>query len=180
LNITSGFTIAAYDISKATLYRWRKRLDKSGGKLTSLITYSRSPKNKRRIIVDPRIISYIRILRTNHPYLGKEKIKPLLDKIFTQHKLNGLEFLGLFNQYLEQKQIKHLFIYPRYPKINSFIERANRSLKEELVNYHLQTLQVSLQEFNQKLIEYLIWYNTARVSYVCNSYISLTKEKFVL
>jgi hypothetical protein len=275
-------TIAAYDISKATLYRWRKRLEKSGGKLTSLIPYSRSPKNKRRMIVDPRIISYIRILRTNHPHLGKEKIKPLLDQfclennlriisvstigkiikrynIFSHglgriyhdpssgyakekisykqkikhspklesigylemdtitcfingikryiinavdiklkfqfsytysrltsgkaldffHKLemvypikdgihtvqtdNGLEFLGLFNQYLEQKQIKHLFIYPRCPKINSFIERANRSLREEFINYHLQTLQVSLQEFNQKLIEYLIWYNTERV-----------------
>lgn len=31
-------------------------------------------------------------------------------------------------------KIKHLFIYPRCPKINGFIERANRSLREEFLN----------------------------------------------
>jgi transposase InsO family protein len=275
-------TMAAYEISKATLYRWRKRLSQEQGKLTALIPYSRTPKNKRVMLTDPRIIRYIKTVRTDHPHLGKEKTKPLLDqfclendlrpvsvstigKIIKRHNIfphklsrayhspssgwakekinykpkikhspkpqsvgyieidtitcfingvkryiinavdiklkfqfsytysrlssdkaldffhkfemvypircgidtvqtdNGLEFRGLFDRYLKQKQIKHLFIYPRCPKINSFVERANRSLKEEFINYHLQTLQISLQEFNQKLIEHLVWYNTERV-----------------
>ena len=275
-------TIAAYDVSKATLYRWKKRLDSQQGKLTALIPYSRSPKHKRVMLTDHRIISYIRTLREDHPHLGKEKIKPFLDRFCQENDLksvsvstigkvikrynifpckigrvyhnpssgwakekpqyrtrikhsprpesigyleidtitffignirryiinavdirlkfqfsytyphlssrnaedffqkletvypvkggihtvqtdNGLEFLGYFDDYIKQKGIKHIFIYPRCPKINSFIERANRTLKEEFANYNQQTLLVSLNEFNQKLIEYLVWYNTERV-----------------
>lgn len=275
-------TIAAYEVSKATLYRWRKRLDREQGKLTALIPHSRSPKNKRRMLVEPEIISYIKTLRTNHPNLGKEKIKPSLDQfclennmrmisvstigkiisrynIFPQrqgrvyhdpsswfankktsykHKArysprpenigyleidtitffvnkikryiinavdiklkfqfsytysslssrtaldffrkleavypikdgiqtvqtdNGLEFMGEFDQCLKQRRIEHIFIYPRCPKINGFVERANRTLKEEFANYNQQTLLFSLGEFNKKLIEYLVWYNTERV-----------------
>jgi hypothetical protein len=275
-------TVSAYEVSRATIYRWKKRLTKSQGLLTSLIPISRSPKNKRRMLVDSEVISFIKQIRTDHPRLGKEKIKPLLDQFCLDndskiisistigkiihryniyphrlgrvyhnpssghakekinykekikhsptpqsigyleidtiacfvdgikryvinavdiklkfqfsytynglssekaldffHKIeevypiengihtvqtdNGLEFMGLFDQYLKQEQIRHLFIYPRCPKINSFVERANRSLREEFINYNLQTLHVSLEEFNRKLIEHLVWYNTERV-----------------
>jgi len=274
--------VSAYDVSKATIYRWRKRLAKSQGLLTSLIPDSRSPRKKRFMLVDPKIISYIKTLRTDHPHLGKEKIKPFLDQFclenslriisvstigkiikrynifpykpgrvyhdpssrFAQEKINykhkaryspkpenigylevdtvtffinnikryiinavdiklkfqfsytysnlssrtaldffrkieavypikdgihtvqtdnGLEFIGLFDQCLKQKQIKHIFIYPRCPKINGFVERANRTLKEEFADHNQQTLLISLEQFNKKLIEYLVWYNTERV-----------------
>lgn len=275
-------TIAAYEVSRATIFRWRKRLAREQGKLTALIPLSRSPKHKRMMLIDPKIISYIKTLRSDHPHLGKEKIKPFLnrfceennlaiisvstigkiisrynifpyrgkgvyhnpssghatnkvkyktrirhspkpenigylevdtitffsagitryiinaidiklkfqfsysyktlaskssldfmkklesvyplkDRIHTVQTDNGLEFLGLFDQYLKQREIKHVFIYPRCPKINSFVERSNRTLKEEFANYNRQTLLTSLDEFNQKLIEYLVWYNTQRV-----------------
>lgn len=42
------------------------------------------------------------------------------------------------------------------------IERFNRTIQEEFVNYHLALLRDDLDAFNQKLIEYLIWYNTKR------------------
>jgi len=41
---------------------------------------------------------------------------------------NGSENLGVFNDQLEADQIPHLFIYPRCPKIDTFIERYNRTL----------------------------------------------------
>jgi hypothetical protein len=92
-----------------------------------------------------------------------EEVYPLKDKIHTIQTDNGLEFLGLFDQYLKHKGIEHIFIYPRCPKINSFIERSNRTLREEFADHHRQTLLTSLDEFNQKLIEYLVWYNTERI-----------------
>lgn len=274
--------VSAYDVSKASIYRWKKRLDKQQGRLTALIPYSRAPINKRKMMADPKVVSYIKTLRTDHPRLGKEKIKPFLDQFCRENNLaiisistigkiisrynicpqkigrvyhnpsggfakvkldykkkikrspkpenigyleidsiaffsnsvkryiinaidiklkfqfsytyttlsskssldfmkklggvyplkdrihtiqtdNGLEFLGLFDQYIKQKEIEHVFIYPRCPKINSFIERSNRTLREEFADHNRQTLITSLDEFNQRLIEYLVWYNTKRV-----------------
>ena len=74
---------------------------------------------------------------------------------------NGSEFLGEFNQYLEQQNIKHEFIYPRSPKINGVVERFNRTIQEEFL-VRQDEIDYDLNLFNQKLTNYLIWYNTKR------------------
>jgi transposase InsO family protein len=71
--------------------------------------------------------------------------------------------MGAFSTYLQQEKIKHLFIYPRCPKINSFVERSNRSLQEEFINHHLEYAVEDISEFNTLLMKHLIWYNTKRV-----------------
>jgi transposase len=91
-----------------------------------------------------------------------KQVYPLLTGIHTVQTDNGLEFLGEFHQCLEKQEIKHLFIYPRCPKINGFIERSNRSLKEEFINENIDLLITDLNLFNHKLIEHLLWYNTLR------------------
>lgn len=73
---------------------------------------------------------------------------------------NGSEFLGEFDRYLEKVGIKHEFVYPRSPKINGYIERFNRTFKEEFLYKH--ELDISEEKFSQKLNQYLIWYNTKR------------------
>jgi transposase InsO family protein len=276
-------TIDAFKVSRRSIFRWRKMFIKSKRCLDSLIPDSTIPKRKRVMNTDSRIISFIKQIRVDHPHLGKEKIKPLLDryckqeqiltisestigKIIIRHKLirpkrygryyhnpnsiraqkgvryklkvkrspkpsefgyveidtivkfvdgmklyifnavdiklkfeyacaysklnstngedflsrltavypvqsginivqtdNGLEFMGSFDKYLKDRQIKHLFIYPRCPKINSFVERSNRSLQEEFVNDNLHYAVNNIGYFNRKLIDYLIWYNTQRV-----------------
>ena len=75
---------------------------------------------------------------------------------------NGLEFLGEFDEYLRKKNIPHFFSYPRCPKINGVVERYQRSLQEEFANWYLEIID-DTRVFNQKMIEYLIWYNTRRV-----------------
>lgn len=91
-----------------------------------------------------------------------ETVYPLSSGIKTIQTDNGLEFLGDFHQYLVNQGIVHLFIYPRCPKINGFIERSNRSLKEEFIYDHLDLLVTDLNEFNHQLIKHLLWYNTER------------------
>lgn len=64
-------------------------------------------------------------------YKRLELVYPLPNTIHTVQTDNGLEYLGDFHSYLEEKiTLKHLFIYPRCPKINGFVERANRTLQE--------------------------------------------------
>jgi transposase InsO family protein len=276
----------AFNVSRATIYRWKKMLKDNNGKLISLMPKSRKPKRLRKMIVDPEIISFIRRTREEHPGIGKEKIKPLLDKYCKERNIktmsistigriikrydmrytpkeigyhnpnskwaknkrlkrnkvhtnrikhspvssslgyieidtivkfingikryiynavdintrfsfsyayksknsknallffkklekvypedkgmatvqtdNGSEYLGVFDKYLKDKHIKHLFAYPRCPRVNGYIERANRTLQEEFLNYHLFLLSDDIKAFNSQLIDYLIWYNTER------------------
>lgn len=91
-----------------------------------------------------------------------EAVYPVKGGIGTVQSDNGLEFLGEFDKYLKEKAINHLFIYPRCPKINGYIERANRTLKEEFLNHNLDLLFTDLPAFVSKLMKHLIWYNTER------------------
>jgi len=74
---------------------------------------------------------------------------------------NGTEFLGDFDAYLKHQGIPHYFTYPRCPKINGCIERFNRTLKEEFINNNLHLID-DLPTFREKLVDYLIFYNTER------------------
>ncbi len=91
-----------------------------------------------------------------------KQVYPLSSGIKTIQSDNGLEFLGDFEQRLKTEQIDHLFIYPRCPKINGFIERANRSLREEFIDWHTDEAVEDLPLFNRLLMEHLVWYNTQR------------------
>jgi transposase InsO family protein len=96
-------------------------------------------------------------------FLDKLKaVYPIESGIKTIQSDNGLEFLGDFDQRLKKEKIEHLFIYPRCPKINGFIERANRSLREEFLNQNQELIIDDFGLFNQKLLDHLFWYNTTR------------------
>jgi len=81
--------------------------------------------------------------------------------IHTMQTDNGSEFLKSFHSYLEEQQIKHQFIYPRMPKINSFIERFNRTIQEEFILRN-DEIYYDQKAFAKKLTEYLYWYNYQR------------------
>ena len=74
---------------------------------------------------------------------------------------NGSENLGEMDQQLEADGIPHLFIYPRCPKIDTFIERYNRTLQEEFIDENLDTIH-DQQEFGKLLADWNIYYNTKR------------------
>lgn len=70
----------AYGVSRATIFRWKKKLEDSKGDITSLIPKSKTPKRRRKMEVSNEVIEFVRNIRKEHPRLGKEKIKPLLDE----------------------------------------------------------------------------------------------------
>jgi transposase InsO family protein len=90
-------------------------------------------------------------------------VYPVQNGINTIQTDNGLEFLGGFDIYIRRKNIRHLFIYPRCPKINAYVERANRTLQEEFIDGHEEYVLEGIEEFNSRLIDYLVWHNTKRV-----------------
>ncbi|OGM23751.1 hypothetical protein A2627_05185 [Candidatus Woesebacteria bacterium RIFCSPHIGHO2_01_FULL_39_28] len=74
---------------------------------------------------------------------------------------NGSEFLGSFHQETEKLGIRHQFIYPRLVKVNSFIERFNRTIQEEFILRN-DDIYYNIDSFKNKLTRYLIWYNYQR------------------
>jgi transposase InsO family protein len=75
---------------------------------------------------------------------------------------NGSEFADHFRTACEQLDITHFHTYPRCPKMNACIERFNRSLSEEFLEWNRPLLRDDLVGFNRKLIDYLVWFNTKR------------------
>ncbi|MEA3314180.1 MAG: helix-turn-helix domain-containing protein, partial [Caldisericota bacterium] len=58
--------VDAFDVSRATIYRWKKMLKQSNGKLNSLIPKSRRPKRVRKMMIGHEIVSFIRSIREEH------------------------------------------------------------------------------------------------------------------
>jgi transposase InsO family protein len=270
--------VSAYGVARSTVFRWKKELKQSGGKLDSLVPKSRVPVRKRKMLIDPLVLSFIKDLREKHYRLGKEKIKVLLDEYCLKNNIktisvstigkiikrnnfffqlsgrvyhapkyrrkisyktkikyspkiqhqgyieidtvsefvdglkyyifnavdiysrfqfsyaykslssatatdffkklesvypiqtgiktiqtdNGLEYHGKFLEYLKSQNIPQVFIYPRCPKINGYVERANRSLREEFLDHFIDEAVDNLNNFNKLLIKHLVWFNTKR------------------
>ena len=74
---------------------------------------------------------------------------------------NGSEFAKHFSQELKRLHLTHYHIYPKSPQMNGHLERFNRTIQDEFVDFHTSEL-MEPSFFNQKLIEWLIWYNTVR------------------
>lgn len=78
---------------------------------------------------------------------------------------NGSEFEGLFRKRVEKLGLGRMFTYPKTPKMNAHVERFNRTIQEDFVDYHEDLLwagEDGLAEFNRRLAEWLVWYNTER------------------
>lgn len=88
-----------------------------------------------------------------------ELVYPL--KIKSVQTDNGLEFLGIFDQYPQKNRIPHFFIYPRCPKINGVVGRYQRTIQEEFLEPNLDLIH-NPKLFSDKLAEYLLFYNLTR------------------
>ena len=84
---------------------------------------------------------------------------------------NGSEFKKHFSEELRKLHLTHYHTYPKTPKMNAHLERFNRTLQEEFVDYHLADLLIP-EIFNRKLAEYLLWYNAKRVHFAFQNKLS--------
>jgi transposase InsO family protein len=99
----------------------------------------------------------------------------IIDIVLTD---NGSEFKKHFADEVTQLAITHYHTYPRTPKMNAHIERFNRTIQEEFVRYHMGLLSVDRVQFEQKLEEYLRFYNTLRVHHAFKN--SLSPYQFMI
>jgi putative transposase len=272
-------TKEAFGVARQVISVWKKRVKNGHNHLVSLTPTSTKPKTVREMLVDHRLVAYIRSQREQYPRRSKEKLKPFVDleakrlsiptiatptigKVIKRNNLffagkrhtyhnpaskyaqrkqkqhirvkrapnpdlfgylemdtitkivngikfylytavdvrmkfsfaypftrlnsqntveffkklellfpvpirevqtdNGLEFLGNFESYLLQRNIKHNFTYPRCPKINGVVERFNRTIQEDFLEFNLEYF-FTPKDFCVKLADWLVYYNCYRV-----------------
>jgi len=99
---------------------------------------------------------------------SSSKTKDFIDTCIQQFPIakiqtdNGSEFAKHFKTTLRENQIIHYHSYPRCPKMNSHVERFNRTLSEDFLEKEKFTALTDINLLNQKLQTYLTWYNNER------------------
>ena len=109
-------------------------------------------------------------LTLNYKRLSSKNMKDFYERFRSVYPLrikdwqtdNGSENLGDFDETLRKADIPHMFIYPRCPKINSIIERYNRTIQEEFIDNHLDVIH-DKSLFQKHLAEYMVFYLTKRI-----------------
>jgi transposase InsO family protein len=84
---------------------------------------------------------------------------------------NGSEWKKHFADRLLELQITHYHTYPKTPKMNAHVERFNRTIQDEFIDYH-DALLLDLDRFNEELMEWLLFYNTKRVHHAFENKLS--------
>ncbi len=75
---------------------------------------------------------------------------------------NGSEFALHFREAAASLHLTHFHTYPRSPKMNAHVERFNRTVDEEFLRYHRGLMRDDVPRFNEKLVDWLLWYNGER------------------
>jgi transposase InsO family protein len=75
---------------------------------------------------------------------------------------NGSEFKKHFSEKLKELHLTHYHTYPKTPRMNAHVERFNRTIQDDWIDWHLYELK-DPDAFNNSLMDYLIFYNTERV-----------------
>jgi putative transposase len=76
---------------------------------------------------------------------------------------NGAEFLKEFWVAAIEADLVHFFNWVKQPKYQGWVERFNRTIQEEFIDWHLDSLLYDLPGFNEELAVWTTWYNTDRV-----------------
>ncbi|MEM2956626.1 MAG: integrase core domain-containing protein, partial [Candidatus Pacearchaeota archaeon] len=82
---------------------------------------------------------------------------------------NRSEFESYLRKYLEDQNIIHYFNFPKHPQQNCYVERFNRTLQEQFIFWNEELLE-NIPQFNSKLMNYLLWFNTQKPHYSLNKF----------
>ena len=161
------------------VYKLRKPKDftaKYAGHLVALDSIEKFKDGIRRYIitfVDLYSRFSFAIATSSHTSLAAKKFLTVINTVFP-YKIenaltdNGSEFMKDFNVELQKQQINHWHTYPKTPKMNAHCERFNRTIQEEFIDFHKDDLFVDLRLFNNKLLDYLLWFNGERPHFSLN------------
>lgn len=110
--------------------------------------------------------AYVERVSTLSSLKARQFLERILEQISYQiHTVqtdNGSEFAKYFDAALEELSITHKWSLPHSPKVNGYVERFNGVIQEEFIDYHVDLGIIDKPLFDQKLSEWMVYYNTKR------------------
>ena len=110
-------------------------------------------------------IAYARLYTTHSSKQAKDFLLRLNylteNRMINLHHDNGSEFKKDFEQACIGLKLPQWYSRPRTPKDNPVLERFNRTIQEEFVDFW-DVDPVDVEDFNQQLLDWLIEYNSIR------------------
>jgi len=124
---------------------------------------------ERRIIFtaieDKTKIAFARVYKTNTSNFAEDFLKRLMylarGKIEIIHSDSGSEFAGMFEKACLKLNIFQIYSRPHTPKDNPALERFNRTIQQEWLDFSAVGLD-DIQKANEDLTAWLIKYNSYR------------------
>jgi len=182
-------TLDAFPVKRSTLFLWKKKLKERKGKLESLNDKKRIPKTKRRRIWLFEIRNKIKNIRKEHPNLGSEKIYPLLSSFCKENNLRCPKPRTIARIIADDPEKMRVFPQKisHFSKIKPIkrrkVLRKPKGLKPEYPSHliALDTIEkivngcrryINPDQFNRKLVDYLIFYNIDRVHWAFQNKLS--------
>lgn len=157
-------------------YHQRQKLRRAGyypklpGELVQIDCVIKVKNGVRRYIVSA--IDYVSSFAYSYAYksLSSATTSDFMEKLtvvapFTIKHIqtdNGGEFSKYFDEKLNKLGIIHFWNYVKKPIYNGKIERYNRTSQEEFIDPYIGVLFENIDEFNQQLADWCIFYNTKR------------------
>ena len=142
-------TKEAFGVDRKLIWVWKKKLKKSKNSISSLIPTSTAPYVTRKMATDIRITAYIKKLREDHPRLGKEKIKPLLDAYCRDEGITSIE-ISTIGKVIKRNNLFFQKSGKVYHNPGSGFARQKR-VKRERVRYAPKPIDVGYLEMDTVL-----------------------------
>lgn len=146
---------------------------KNPGELVQIDCVIKVKNGVKRYIVSA--IDYVSSFAYSYAYksLSSTATSDFMDKLITIAPFtishiqtdNGGEFSKYFDEKLTKLGIVHFWNYVKKPIYNGKIERYNRTSQEEFIDPNIGILFEDINEFNQQLADWCIFYNTKRPHY---------------
>lgn len=80
-------TNRAFGKSRSTIFLWKQKIKKSGGKLSALASGNKAPKTRAKRKLTDKTVRFIKDYRLAHPGVDQATIKPALDVFCIQNNL---------------------------------------------------------------------------------------------
>ena len=157
-------------------YHQKQKLRRAGyypkepGELVQIDCVIKVKKGVRRYVVSA--IDYVSSFAYSYAYksLSSATTSDFMNKLITVAPFtishiqtdNGGEFSKHFDEKLVELGIVHFWNYAKKPIYNGKIERYNRTSQEEFIDPNVESLFRNIEEFNQQLADWCIFYNTKR------------------
>jgi len=110
------------NISRPTVYRWKKAYEVSFKRLNYLVPKSTKPKTTRRMQTPLSVLALIKNLREQYPRMGKFKLKLFVDQFCQDQRIKTLSVSTIGKVILRNK----FFFYGKTERKKRQIEAKNR------------------------------------------------------